>query len=92
MLDVVRLAAKLEHNNAKLCTKNEGFVIEKLKYCTSSACRVANNTLVALRALSNLCAYQTGENMIFEHKFDILENLTGLGALNKNTQVKKISL
>lgn len=87
VLDVVRLAAKLEKNNAKICTKNEGFAIEKLKYCISNACKVANNTLVALRALSNLCACKTGQDVIFENKFDILENLTGLGALNKNAQV-----
>lgn len=80
------MAVKLQKNNEKICQKN--IVIEKLKFCISNGCKIANNTLVALRALCNLCAFQSGADLIFENKFDILENLTGLGVLNKNTQVK----
>lgn len=87
MLDIVRLAVRLEKNNMTICTRNNGEIIEKLKYCLSNGCKVPNNTLVALRALSNLCAFKTGEDAIFENKFDILENVTGLGSVNKNIQV-----
>lgn len=83
---MVRLAVKLKRNNETLCKQNDGFVIEKLKSCISNT-KIANNTLVALRALSNVCAFKTGEDAIFENKFDILENITSLGSVNKNTQV-----
>lgn len=86
VLDVIRLAVKLPRNNAEICKRNNGLVIEKLKTYINNN-RVPNNTLVALRALSNLCCFETGENVIFDNKFELLENITSLGSTNKNTQV-----
>lgn len=87
MIDVVRMAVRHQKNNEIISSMNNGVVIEKLKNFISESCRVVNNMVVALRTICNLCLHETGENLVYTNRFDILENITALSHLNKNCQV-----
>lgn len=87
VLDALRLAVRFEKNNRQICGKNEGYVVEKLSSYINNKCKIQNNTLLALRIFCNLCSFKTGEDLLFANRFELLENITTLGACNKNTQV-----
>ncbi|KAK9889755.1 hypothetical protein WA026_007136 [Henosepilachna vigintioctopunctata] len=87
VLDVVRMAVRHQQNNDVIAALSSEMLMDRLKYFISERCTVANNTIVALRTLSNLCLHSSGEGLIFENRFDIVENITALGTLNKNAQV-----
>ncbi|KAL3270153.1 hypothetical protein HHI36_009211 [Cryptolaemus montrouzieri] len=87
VLDVVRMAVRHQQNNEVISNLNSEMLMERLKYFIGEQCSVINNTIVALRTLSNLCLHAAGECLIFENRFDIVENVTSLGGLNKNGQV-----
>ncbi|CAH0554986.1 unnamed protein product [Brassicogethes aeneus] len=87
VLDVIRLAVRHKQINEIISSANRSTLIDKLKYCISDNCRVANNTIVALRVLSNLLCHDQGENLIYKNHMDILENITSLAQQNKNGQV-----
>ncbi|XP_050305466.1 phospholipase A-2-activating protein [Anthonomus grandis grandis] len=87
VLDILRMAVRHEINNREIVRMHDGGVIEGLKRFISGSNKVPNNTIVALRALCNLCVHEDGENLIFDNRFDIVENLTSLSQLNKNGQI-----
>lgn len=87
VLDVARMAVRHQKNNEVICTMNNGIIIDKLKIYINESCQVVNNMIVALRTICNLCLHELGENLVFINRFDILENVTSLGQLNKNCQV-----
>lgn len=67
---------------------NNGIIMDKLKGYIGDTCKIANNIVVSLRTITNLCLHEPGENLVYNSRFDILENVTSLGHLNKNCQVK----
>lgn len=87
ILDLVRMAVKYENNNRIISTEHCDILMEKLKYFIGEKCPVINNTIVALRTLTNLCLHEPGEELVFKNRFDILENITSLRNLNKNAQI-----
>lgn len=87
VLDALRLAVRFNKNNQEICSRNKGYVVEKLSNYISSRCRIQNNTMLALRTFCNLCSFKIGEDLLYQHRFDLLENITTLGVCNKNTQV-----
>lgn len=84
---MARLAVRHQKNNEIISTVNDGIIMEKLKYYVSQSCEVANNMIVALRTICNLCLHEAGQDLVFNNRFDVLENVTSLGHLNKNCQV-----
>ncbi|KAG5881794.1 hypothetical protein JTB14_037091 [Gonioctena quinquepunctata] len=87
VLDVIRLAVRDKVNNETISNMNNGILIEKLKSYITSSCRIVNNIIVTLRIISNLCLHEPGENLVYNNRFDIMENFTSLGQLSKNGQV-----
>ncbi|KAK4875781.1 hypothetical protein RN001_012203 [Aquatica leii] len=87
VLDILRLMVKFSDNNNILFTKDNGNIIKKLKYYISSDCKTPNCTLVAFRALCNMFLQTTSEQLIFQHRLDLLENITSLNQINKNVEI-----
>ncbi|XP_056634387.1 phospholipase A-2-activating protein [Diorhabda sublineata] len=87
VLDVIRLAVRNKVNNELISTVNNGVIFEKIKSYTNSDCKIINNMIIALRTMTNLCLHETGEDLVFNNRFDILENFTSLNNLNKNCQI-----
>ncbi|XP_063925549.1 phospholipase A-2-activating protein [Zophobas morio] len=92
VIDVVRMAVRHKKNNEVIARANNGSILEKLLSFVSENCKIANNVVVALRTLSNLLIHEYGEQLVFEHRFDIVENVTALGVLNKNGQIALATL
>ncbi|XP_044754625.1 phospholipase A-2-activating protein [Coccinella septempunctata] len=92
VLDVVRMAVKYEKNNETLVALYGDQLIWKLKHFISEQCSVINNKIVALRTLSNLCLHSPGETLLFNNRFDVVESITSMRALNKNAQVAVATL
>lgn len=83
------MAVRHVKNNEIISTMNKGIIMEKLKnYINNDSCKIVNNIVVALRTICNLCLHEAGENLVYINRFEILENITTLGLLNKNCQVK----
>lgn len=61
--------------------------MEKLKQFINQSCQIPNNTLVSLRFLCNLLIYPPGEELVFTHRVDLLENITTFQTSNKNIQI-----
>lgn len=87
VLDVVRIAVKHEKNNELIVALGSDQIMGKLKHFISEQCSVVNNKIVALRTLSNLCLHGPGETLMFNNRFDVVENITSMRGLNKNAQV-----
>ncbi|CAG9862601.1 unnamed protein product [Phyllotreta striolata] len=87
VLDVIRLAVRNQLNNKVIVNLNKGVIMEKIKNYINSDCKIQNNTVVALRIITNLCLQEPGESLVFGNRFDILENFTSLSHLKKNCQV-----
>lgn len=87
VLDVIRLAVRFEVNNKEICKRGGDQFVDKLKTFISKDCKVVNNTLVAIRILCNLFAGDFGQEVVFQNRFDILENMAALSLTNKNIQV-----
>ncbi|KAL1514055.1 hypothetical protein ABEB36_003380 [Hypothenemus hampei] len=87
VLDVIRMTLRDQTNNEIIVSFNNGEIIEKLKKYININCGVMNNTIVALRAICNLVCHEAGENLLFKHRFDIIEHLTTLLNLNTNAQI-----
>lgn len=86
VLDVVRMGVRHKVINEIICNNNKGIIIEKLlKILMENA--MDNNIIVSLRTICNLCLHENGEDLVFENRFEIVENLTSLKTLNKNGQV-----
>jgi phospholipase A-2-activating protein len=91
-IDVIRMAVRYKKNNEIIASANNGILLQKLLSFVSDSCRIANNVIVALRTLSNLFVHECGEELVFEHRFDLVENITTLGSLNKNGQIALATL
>lgn len=65
-------------------------MLDKLKIMLNS--KIANNTLVTLRALCNLFTHSFGEEIIFKYRVDLLEALTSISSNNKNIQVRSFAI
>lgn len=91
VLDIIRLAVRHKKNNEVIASMNKGIIVEKIQNYVNSGCNIANNTIVALRTICNLCLHEPGETLVFESRFDLLENFTSLGQLNKTGQVSRIN-
>ncbi|RZC40157.1 phospholipase A-2-activating protein [Asbolus verrucosus] len=87
VVDVVRMAVRHKKNNEIISSANNGILIQKLMGFVNENCKVVNNIIVALRTLCNLFIHEYGEDLVFEHRFDVVENVTALGSLNKNAQI-----
>ncbi|XP_076265264.1 phospholipase A2 activator protein [Rhynchophorus ferrugineus] len=87
VLDIIRLSVRHAINNKVIAEVNNGVIMTKLLYYIGEGHRVANNTILAFRILSNLCLHESGENIVFNNRFDLMENITSLGTLNKNGQI-----
>ncbi|XP_018568401.1 phospholipase A-2-activating protein [Anoplophora glabripennis] len=87
VLDIIRLAVRHETNNEVISSMNNGIIMDKLKGYIGDTCKVVNNLIVSLRTISNLCLHEPGESLVYNNRFDILENMTSLGQLNKNCQI-----
>ncbi|CAH1156011.1 unnamed protein product [Phaedon cochleariae] len=87
VLDVIRLAVRNKLTNEVIANMNNGIIMEKLKSYISPTCAIVNNMVVALRTVCNLCLHETGETLVYNSRFEILENITSLGQLNKSCQV-----
>ncbi|KAF5295352.1 hypothetical protein FQR65_LT01542 [Abscondita terminalis] len=87
VLDILRMAVKVPENNVLLFTKDNGNIIKKLKYYISSDCKTPNCTLVAFRALCNMFLQTTSEQVIYQYRLDLLENVTSLNQMNKNIEI-----
>ncbi|XP_023012840.1 phospholipase A2 activator protein [Leptinotarsa decemlineata] len=87
VLDVIRLAVRDKVNNRIISSMNNGIIMEKLKNYITNSCTVVNNMIVSLRTICNLCLHEPGENLVYNNRFDIMENFTSLGQLNKSGQV-----
>lgn len=92
VIDVMRMAVKYQINNTEISLKNNGDIIKKILDYISPTCNIPNNTLVALRFLCNLFVHPTGEQLIYENRIDILENITSLKIGNKNAQIATATL
>lgn len=86
VVDVIRMAVRHKKNNEIISTANNGSLLRKLLGFINEN-NTINNIIVALRTLSNLLLHEYGEDLVFEHRFDVVENITALGHLNKNGQV-----
>ncbi|CAG9833993.1 unnamed protein product [Diabrotica balteata] len=87
VLDVVRLAVRHKKNNEVISSLNNGIIFEKIKTYISCECTIVNNMVIALRTITNLCLHEAGESLVYNNRFDILENFTSFSNLNKNCQV-----
>ncbi|EFA09359.2 phospholipase A-2-activating protein [Tribolium castaneum] len=87
VVDVIRMAVRFKKNNEIIATANSGSLLRKLLSFINENCNIINNVIVALRTLSNLLMHEFGEDLVFEHRFDVVENITALGPLNKNGQI-----
>ncbi|KAJ8959902.1 hypothetical protein NQ318_011639 [Aromia moschata] len=87
VLDVVRLAVRNKKNNDVISMTNNGIIMEKLKSYIGENCKIVNNIIVSLRTICNLCLHAQGEQLVYNNRFDILENVTSLSHLNKSCQV-----
>ncbi|XP_045474731.1 phospholipase A-2-activating protein [Harmonia axyridis] len=92
VLDVVRIAVKHEKNNELIVALGSDQIMGKLKHFISEQCSVVNNKIVALRTLSNLCLHSPGETLMFNNRFDVVENITSMRGLNKNAQIAVATL
>lgn len=86
VLDIVRLAVRHQKNNEVISETNNGIIMQKLLSFIGET-KIPNNTILAFRTLCNLCCHEPGENLVYSNQFDILENITSLGHLNKNAQI-----
>nr|XP_022905059.1 phospholipase A-2-activating protein [Onthophagus taurus] len=87
VIDIIRLAMKLEENNKIISERNDGEIIEKLKPFIGNDCKVQNNVVVSLRTLSNFFCYKSGEELMFKNRVEIIEDIVGLCSSNKNIEV-----
>lgn len=86
-LDVLRMAIRSPENCVSIFTKDDGFIMNKLKFYTSSECKSPNSMLVAFRVLCNMFLHPISEGLIFKNRLELLENITGLSQVNKNIEI-----
>lgn len=91
-IDVIRMAVRHQTNNAMICGPNNGAEIMKKLSCFISTTANVSNVIVSLRTLCNMFCHPTGEDLVIEHRFELVENVTSLGMLNKNGQVALATL
>lgn len=92
VIDVIRMAVRHQRNNAIICGENNGAeIMRKLSHFISTTANIAN-TIVSLRTLCNMFSHPTGEDLVVEHRFELVENATSLGVMNKNGQVALATL
>lgn len=87
----MRMAVKYEKSNSEIAMRGSD-IIGKLMEYLSPNCSAPNNVLVSLRFLCNLCTHNTGEQLLYESRIDLLENITSLKMANKNIQVATSTL
>ncbi|XP_066245153.1 phospholipase A-2-activating protein [Euwallacea similis] len=91
-LDVVRMAIRDPTNNEVLVASHEGAIFGKIMRHIKASSNIPNNVIVALRAVCNFCLHEAGESLVFDNRFDIVEDLTSLSRLNKNGQIALATL
>ncbi|KAF5272219.1 hypothetical protein FQA39_LY01301 [Lamprigera yunnana] len=87
ILDILRMAARFPDKNRLIFCKHKDKIIDKLKYCISLECKSSSCMLVAFRALCNMFLHPPSEQLIFEYRLDLLENITSLCQMNKNIEI-----
>lgn len=86
------MAVRHKKNNDIISGANNGIIFQKLLHFVNEKSKIANNVIVSLRTLCNLFSHELGEDLVFEHRFDLVENVTALGALNKSGQIALATL
>lgn len=87
VLDVLRMAIRFSDNCESIFTKDDGFIMEKLKYYSNCECKSSSTMLVAFRVLCNMFIHPIGQGLIFKNRLELLENITGLNQVNKNIEI-----
>lgn len=87
VLDIVRMAVRNKTNNDVVSNVNNGILMDKLLYYLLES-KIDNNIIVSLRTICNLCVHESGENLVFNKRFELMENITASKLLNKSGQVE----
>ncbi|XP_017771829.1 PREDICTED: phospholipase A-2-activating protein [Nicrophorus vespilloides] len=87
VIDVIRLAIRDKKNNNIISQMDNGVILDKLKMCIGEGSHVANNRIVAYRALCNLFQHRSGEQLVFIHRVELLKMIFTVHTSNKNVQV-----
>lgn len=68
VLDVVRMVVQDATNNQQIVSSNGEMILGKLVSYINSSSSFANNIIVAMRAICNLCLHPYGETVVFESR------------------------